>query len=418
MSKFETFLDLKIAALQRAGELTNGNSDYDDIVEEQMNNLLRSIFAGSNEFDVDLGEPWEWAKAEYSGVLTLIPPFATGTIALTQGSSSATLSSAPGASLGSLRGHFLVVANNSTIYRIVQHTAENTSIVLDQEYLEDTAASASFKIVKLDYELNPQDYFEQTPRKIERIIGPMRCYKANGLDGSTKIEGIDSSTFDAKFPRSSLLGGIPENFTTSWELNGQMIVRFSHYQIEDKLRVEYDYIPVAPHQCVVEFEDQDMELNKGSATGKITKANHGLSEGQPVKLTTAGTLPAGWAIETVYYAWAVDTNTFKLKASRTSSTTLVPTDTGSADTVHKISTIPPIPHTFRKVLFTAAAHFVMIDKSDSKAEYYRGLTVATLKSMVAANRKQKRHTSVNRGRLMVRGDQIPNAVNRTPKVFD
>jgi hypothetical protein len=417
MSKFESFLDLKTAALQRAGELTNGNSDYDTIVEEQMNSLLRSIFSGSNEFDVDLGEPWEWAKAEFSGVLTLIPPYATGTVALTQGSSGATLSTAP-TGLGSLRGHYLMAQNNTTIYRIVEHTADATGLTLDQIYLEDTAAAATFKIIKLDYELLPQGYFDSSPIRVERLIGPMRCFKANSLDGGTEIEGLDTKAFEKKFPRAVMLGGIPENFTTSFETNGVMTVRFSHYQIEDKLRVEYDYIPVAPHQCLVEFEDSDMALTKSSPNGTFNKTNHGLSEGQPVMLTTAGTLPAGLSIETLYYAYAVDANSFQLKASRTGATTLVPTDVGSADTVHTISTVPPIPHAFRKVLFQAAAHTVMVDKSDSKASYYQGLTVATLKSMVAANRKQKRHTSATRGRLIARPDQIPNSVNRTPKVFD
>lgn len=51
-----------------------------------------------------------------------------------------------------------------------------------------------------------------------------------------------------------------------------------------------------------------------ATTDIITSAAHGLQNGDPVVLTTTGTLPAGLATSTVYYVIEAATNTFKLAA--------------------------------------------------------------------------------------------------------
>lgn len=403
MSKFETFLDLKIAALQRAGELTNGTSDYDTIVEEQIGNLFRSLYAGSNEFNVDLGEPWEWAKAPSPGVLTLIPPFASGTISLTQDSASATLSTAP-TGLGSLKNHYLVIDNRSTVYRISAHTANATALTLDQIYLEDTGATLSFKIIKLDYDLTSG---------IERLIGPMRCYKAAANDDPTgEISSLDLVAFERRHSRARLKSGAPENFAIVAESNGVMTVRMSHYQYEDKLRVEYDYIPIAPNLITQSYVNADVT----TGTDLLTIANHGFVSGQQVKLTTAGTLPTGLALDTVYYIISPTTNTFKISTTLDGLAVDITGTSGAAADIHKISVIPTVPHSHRKTLFYGATHFVMVDKSDSRADYYMRLTQAGLQAVVSASRKSKQHTSKNRGKLIARPEQ--RAYSQMPQVLD
>jgi len=74
-------------------------------------------------------------------------------------------------------------------------------------------------------------------------------------------------------------------------------------------------------------------------TDVCTQASHGLKNGDPLVLTTAGTLPAGLALATVYYVIEATTDTFKLSAVECSTYTTgnvpqpVPqvdiTDTGS-----------------------------------------------------------------------------------------
>ncbi len=403
MSRLETFSDLKIAALEKAGELTDGTSDYDTTVEEQINALNRSIYSGANEFNVDLGEPWEWAKPRNPGVLTLIPPFETGTISLTQDSASATLSSAPAVGLGSLKNHFLIITGISTVYRISAHTANATAVTLDQIYLEDTAATASFKIVKLDYDLTAG---------IERLIGPMRTYKANNDDASTEISGIDRNAFDRLYPLARPKSGIPERFSVIAEANGLLTVRFSHYQAEDKIRVEYDYIPVAPTLVVKTF------LDAGVTAGSdlITLTDHQFQDNQQVQLTTTGVLPAGLSLLTSYFIISATATTFKLSA--TEGGLAVDITAASGGGTHKISTIPAIPHSHRKALCHGATHFVLVDKSDSRSDYYMRLTQASLQALVASNRKMKRHVSKNRGRLITRPDQKGPWNRKGPEAYE
>jgi len=50
-------------------------------------------------------------------------------------------------------------------------------------------------------------------------------------------------------------------------------------------------------------------------TDIITSNGHGLKENDKVVLTTTGTLPAGLALATTYYAKAITTNTFKVSTS-------------------------------------------------------------------------------------------------------
>jgi len=52
-----------------------------------------------------------------------------------------------------------------------------------------------------------------------------------------------------------------------------------------------------------------------AVTDICTAATHGLKNGDMLVLTTAGTLPAGLALATVYYVMEATTNTFKLSAS-------------------------------------------------------------------------------------------------------
>lgn len=390
MSKLETFHDLKLEALKKAGELTNGSSDYDTIVEEEINRMLRSLFAGGNEFNVDLAEPWEWAKARNPGILTLIPPFSTGTVSLTLASTSGTFSSAP-TGLGSLAGQFLQVTSRDTFYRIAAHTADATSFTIDQEYLEATGATLAFKVIKIDYELTSG---------VERLTKEMRIYKRQqNEDPFGLIQGLPLNEFDRKFPRMLIQSGVPERFAFLREENGLQTVRFSHYPTQDKMRVEYDYIPIAPNQAVKTFTSAGIT----AGTDLITITNHGFTNEQQVKLTTTlADLPAGLSIETAYFVISATADTFKLSASLNGLAVDI-TDGGTG--THTISTIPPVPYSFRKVLSFASAHVVLVDKSDSRSDYYGRNTQATLQALVTANRKIKRQVSRDKGRLITRPSQ-------------
>lgn len=402
MSNFETFSELKIATLERVGEVTNGTSDYDATVEEQMNQMNRALYSGGNEFGVDLGEIWEWARSKDPGVLTLLPPYETGTVSLTQGSASGTFGTAP-TGLGSLVGHFFIVTNRSTIYRISAHTADATAFTLDQIYLEDTGTTLGFRVVKLDYEL---------AAGIERLTQTMRCFLLQtNEDPFGEIAGTDPASFSRNYPLLALESGTPDRFTIIHESNGLFTVRFNKYPSTNKTRVEYEYIPRAPNLVLKTFLDAAVN----TTTEVISISNHGFVDGQQVKLTSTGTLPAGLALNTVYFIISSVFNTsFKLSATYGGSAVNITAAAGGG--THTISVLPTIPLSQRRVLMYAAAHFIMVDKSDSRVDYYARQTQSLLQAMVTANRKTKRHFSKNKGKLIARMDQM--GLNSWPRVFD
>jgi hypothetical protein len=392
---FETTHDLKIASLQRAGEVTDGTSDYDDIVLEQINSLNRSLYAGGNEFDVSLGEAWQWAKAPSPGLLKLEPLLETGTLTLTLDSTSGTLSSAPASSLGSLAGWFIFLSNENIVYRVSAHTAGSTSLTLDQAYMGSTGAK-SYKLVKLDYDLSSG---------IERLVQSLRAFTMTGNDNKPhEISGIEAATFDREFPLVQLREGIPTRFSVINQTNGVYTIRFNSVP-DETIRVEYEYIPVAPALVVKTF------LDAGVTTGSdlITITDHGFTAGQVVKLTSTGTLPAGLSLYVSYFLVSVTASTFKLSLTRGGSAVDITAAAGGG--THTISVIPQIPHAFRKVLFYAAAHFVLVDKSDSRQDYYLRLTQATLQAMVQANRKMQTHITKAKGVLLARQDSRSSSVN-------
>ena len=58
-----------------------------------------------------------------------------------------------------------------------------------------------------------------------------------------------------------------------------------------------------------------------ATTDICTQSSHGLKNGDPLVLTTTGTLPAGLALATVYYVIEAATNTFKLSLTKPQSYT-------------------------------------------------------------------------------------------------
>ena len=66
-----------------------------------------------------------------------------------------------------------------------------------------------------------------------------------------------------------------------------------------------------------------------ATTDIITDAAHGLSEDDPVVLTTTTTLPAGLELLTVYYAVNVTTDTFQLSTTTGNGEIVDITDTGT-----------------------------------------------------------------------------------------
>jgi hypothetical protein len=152
MANFRSTADYLDSILLLAGETTNGNSAYEARVLHYLNQMHNAIVTGGNEFNVEVDEMWPWAMAKDPMIIELAPKYNTGTVALTNGSSAGTLSTA---SAGSLKDYHIQQVGAEDIYRIVSHTAGGTAIELDSKYANTSETAATFTAFKLDYELVP-----------------------------------------------------------------------------------------------------------------------------------------------------------------------------------------------------------------------------------------------------------------------
>ena len=180
MANFNSVNDLKKNVLTRCGELTDGTSDFDADALKYITSIHQSVISGGNEFGIEVGEDWSWARARRPLLLTLLAPYETGTIALTNGSLAGTFSAAPAISLA---GYHLKLANRSEVFRIEFHTAASTSFTIDGPYTDETITGSSYTAFKLDYDLFDDNIMvDATNNKID-----------------FKLQKIQTLTFDADF---------------------------------------------------------------------------------------------------------------------------------------------------------------------------------------------------------------------------
>src|SRR5262245_44852830 len=95
MANLQYTADILADALFRAGEPTDGNSDFADQALSYLNMAYMQICRGGAEIDPGVSEDWYWLRNDRPGVLILQPPITTLTVNATLGSTSATLSAAP-----------------------------------------------------------------------------------------------------------------------------------------------------------------------------------------------------------------------------------------------------------------------------------------------------------------------------------
>ena len=235
MSNFTTSEDIIKGALSNAGELSDGTSPYQNKAVEYLNRIYLSVLSGGNEFEVDLSSPWSWAKSKYPGLFLTELPYETGSISLTNGSTSGTFSSAPSSSL---TDWYIQIDGRPDMYRITAHTAAMTAFTLDLAYGGDTGSGLSFKAFKVDYLLNPTE-------KILRMIGPMNIYRSQ-VDGeeNRKIYEVEFNKFGEEYPIALIKDRVPEKYTQLFRTDdGQVTIRLSSYYSQEKVRIEYNFIP-------------------------------------------------------------------------------------------------------------------------------------------------------------------------------
>jgi hypothetical protein len=381
--------DIKRSVLRRAGEVVDGSSSYDAIAEEYINNVFFSILSGSSEFELDLGERWQWAKNKNPGTLVLQPVYASGSVSLTAGSASGTFSIAPAASQVN---RYLKIDGRQEVFRITAHTAGASPFTIECAYTDTTGAALSFKSIPLEYELDTT---------VLRLIDGFTVYKAQNLfeDREFKIYETDLYSLNRDFPLTLIDQGIPTRFAKVFEDDGKITIRFNKY-VDVTTKLDYDFIAFPNDLRVKTFADTDVTVG----TDLITIASHGFRDGDAVQFENAdGALPTGLSIETTYFVVSSASGTFKVSASR--GGTAVDITAASGGGTHTVSTVPILPREHRVCLEYPAVYWIMVDKSDDRAGAYMQLAQIKLKSLIEANNKEMTQTGKNKGRLIPRPEQ-------------
>lgn len=392
MANFESAYDLKVSALQNVGEVTNGNSEFDSLVLPFLVDSIRDVQSFASVFNVDIGEDYPWARNEDPGLLTLQPKYETGTIAITEDSTTATLSSAPAVGQGSFQDWFLKIEGREDVWRITAHTAGNDTLTLDQAYTDATGTGLSYFLFKIDYALTSG---------IQRLFAPFVVHKLQEdfFRKSNQIHYISKPNLERDWPLRLIEEKIPTRFSVIKNLDGLLTVRFNGY-VKEKTRVEYDYV-AEPRLLIHSFVDSTVD----TGADDITITNHLFEDNDLVMLHNRdGAVPTGLLADKVYYVVNSSADDFQLAATLGGSAIDITAATGGG--THYIASIPKVPKTFRRILAFAASHFVAVQKSDSRLDYFFRVAQQKLQALAEDHRKKSYRLDENFGRILPRADLV------------
>lgn len=280
MANYLTSADLVDDILFRAGEPTDGTSDFNATALRYLNRAYQVLWMGGQEFAPSVQEDWWWLRKAKPGILTLQPVIDNASkVSVTRGSASITFSAAPSpaidASLAS--GWFFKVDDHADVFRINTHTSGSTAATLDSVYTGATATGKSYRVMKLEYVLATD---------VLRVVSPLRAYQ----DDRSEVDGAALPSLERDYPLNTIQTGVPRVFA----FVGERKVRFSHAggaATGTWIRCEYDYLrrpadltdatgePVVPQQYRKTLADmgsfylfQDKNDDRAAGVGEMAKA--------------------------------------------------------------------------------------------------------------------------------------------------
>lgn len=437
MAIFRNTNDLKKDALERVGELTDGTSDLDTRAVKYLNDAYQGLFAGGSEFGVDMDEFWIWAKAKRPIIVTLQPAIETGTVTLTNGSTDGTFSSAP---VASQEGRFLKIEARDEYFRIRSHSGGATAFEIDEGYTEDSG-TFNFKSIQLEYEVSDDLIVVDGTNNLipfgDSVTGEFSATVPDGVYSPTEwataaktametaggqIYTITFNTITRKFTIASDGATFFLDWSTGSSLESSASVEIGYdvidltgavsYEAQNSLHAIYRiFRPMAVFRDIDPniffFEGVNTHFafrnhtNVGQIEqGKIFGIDFGtmikqfplthLTEGTPDKFAELDLRENGVS--------KVRFNRFPSQETRV-EIEYIPVPQDLKDNT---SSVPKVPRAFRPYLVHAAAYFLMLDKSDNRAQTEFQLAQAKLNGMIRANRSTLKQTSNNFARLIPR----------------
>lgn len=414
---------LKKEVLNICGELDDGTSHFDSIVVDRLNALYQGLLAGGNEFGIDIAEPWVWAQSKRPILLTLLPNYNTTNAVMTQGSFNASFSAAPTISL---EGYFLRLTNLDDIYRIAHHTASQTAFTLDQPYIQPSG-TFGFEAFKLDYDLidntviidqyNDSIDFRENASVTLTAVLTHGSYTPTTLCAEIKsqmeIQGAETYTIS--------FNSITRKFTIA-QGGAYLDLRFASGPSVDISASEVlgydmdDYTGalsyVSPYSLnaitrltapAAMYREAPAYYTSPKDAGKIFLIDNNtflreyplnrLRKDMPDRMCIVGQTPQG--------LWKVRFNQSPTESIR-AEINYIPVRRKLVDNT---SSYPVLPGANTDYLVFGAAHFVLLEKTDSKAEMYGQLAEAKLRALVNDNRKNLQLSGINYGKLIPRRGQ-------------
>lgn len=409
---------LKQDVLTICGELTDGTSTFDAQAVSYLNKVYQGLIAGNNLFDMSCAEPWVWAQSKNPILLTLKAAYSTGTVTLTNASTTGAFSSAPSLSL---EGRYLAIAGQSDIYRISQHTAASTAFSLDQVYLE-TTGSYNYNAYKYDYEaINDVIIINSKNCKIDFAEGGSQltatltsgAYSPTTLcteiDTRMTAAGAQSYTIsfnsitrkftiaqggatfsllfgsgtNAYISASGVLGYDVEDqtgaltYTSAYALSGiarlsKPISIYRNYAYNESMRENNKIFQIDDNSFI---RDYPLTQNSLAIPDKFCVS----------ELNSDG-------------LWTLRFNASVSEDTR-AEVNYIPT---ARKLVDNVNSFPLVPGSFSDFLIYGASHFLQADKSDTKALDSLQKAQAQLKALIAFNRQGSQVAGNSFGKLIPR----------------
>lgn len=431
MADFNSTRGLKLEVLERAGEPTGGTSKFEVRVIELLNNAYRGLFSGGTEFDIDINDPWPWAKAERPIILTLQPAYETGTVTLTEDSYDGTFSSAPTLSQ---EGRYLKVGTNPDIVRIRKHTAGETAFEIDQPY-PDSSGSYTFKSIKLDYDIvddtviidsrnnrldfgdtaageftasltagvySVSDFISHVKTQMEAVGGGTYTISFNSITRKFTLAS-DQAAFFLDFGSGS---NVYRSVAPSMGFSVADLTGATSYEADISLNAISRLVrPLTVHRSVASNTtalegSYRIDPTNPVRPGSIFYSDFGafqlehpvgaIQEGIPDKFTELGQSDNG--IVTIQF------NRYPSEKIRV-EIEAIQLGVPLADNVNSV---PKVPIAFRDYLVHNATYYMHVRKADNKAAEEKNLAIAKLRAMKGHNRIKNKNANPNYGRIIPR----------------
>jgi hypothetical protein len=418
MSQFRTTADILDEVLQKSGEPTNGNSLYETIARTYLNKAHHAIVGGGNLFNLDVDEPWVWARSRHPIVLELEPAYITGSVTVTYGDINITFSSPPSASL---EGWFFQVIGKSTIYRLTEHTTSVAAAVLDSAFVDDSG-TYKFRAFKLDYEIKPAYlYVDEKNDRIDFQEGTAYTTRTASLThGSyTPSNYLSQVVAQLNSISTSSITGTHDSVIKRNTINGASALRFLGVSGANAKRsalptLGFDILDYTTATAAVSYtssytpnsisrliEPFKLFTSQGCQPFVYSSDPIRMQEDYPMHLTREG-VPDRFVRLTEENDGTI---WVRFNAYPKYKTKLmldwIPTPIDLQD--NSVSA-PALPRGDVDTLIHAASAFLCLDKEDSKYELYANLAKAGLQGMKKKNHSLLHRTGATFGQMVPRAD--------------